>query len=144
MTCTRCGTDTVTGPVLHRGDERLCGICEYEETGEGAVVTCVECHKRCRVYAEPEVEERLVRESCCHSCDFWRQYEAMKDDPMVVRVDGQHYYIGKPFLWFKGFDGQRFVIEFLDGRRAISDCLWTQGVIPPHFRERMPDNARFL
>jgi hypothetical protein len=143
MTCTRCGTDTVTGPVLHRGDERLCGVCEYEETGKGAVVTCVECHQRRHVYDEPEVQERLVRESCCHACDFWRQYEAMKHDPKVVRVDGQHYYIGKPF-WFKAFGGRRFVIEFFDGRRAVSDCLWTQGIIPPHFRERMPDNARFL
>ena len=144
MTCTRCGTDTVTGPLRPIGEERPCGVCLYDETGEGVVVTCVESHKRRTVDFEPEVQERIVRESCCFSCDFWRRYEAMKDDPKVVRVEGQHDLIGEPFLGFKGLGGTRFAIEFFDGRRVVSDCLWTRGIIPAHSRERMPDDARFL
>src|SRR5437762_7118966 len=96
MKCTRCGTDTVTGPIRHVGDERLCGLCLHEETGP--VVTCVECHKRSHIALGGELAERLVRESCCFSCDFWRRYEAVKDDPQVVRIDGQHYVIGEPFF----------------------------------------------
>jgi hypothetical protein len=142
--CIRCGTDTATDLVLLTEEGRVCGLCEYDETGKGAVVTCVECHERRHLYFLPELQERLVRDSCCYNCDFWRQRVAMKDDPNVVRVDGEHYLIGEPFLWFKGFDGRRFVIDFLDGRRVESDCLWIQGTIPPHFRERLPDNARFI
>jgi hypothetical protein len=144
MKCARCGTDTVTGPIRYVGEEGLCGLCWHKETGKGVVVTCVECQTRHHFDLGDDVAERLVRESCCDSCDFWRQREAMKDDPRVVRVHGQHYLIGEPFLCFRGFGGQRFIIEFFDGRRVESDCLWTQGIIPPHFRERMPDNARFV
>ena len=67
----------------------------------------------------------------------------MKDDPEVVRIKGEHYIIGTPFFCFKGFDGARFVIDFLDGRREETDCLWHQGTIPAHFRGRLPDNAKF-
>ena len=143
MKCTRCGTDTVTGPLRHSGDERLCGLCWHDQTGEGAVVACVECGTRWHVDLGDGPGEELVRESYCFSCGFWSLYEAMKDDPKVVRIEGHHFLIGEPSCGMKGSYGRRFVVEFFDGRRVETDCLWSQGRIPPRFRDRMPDNARF-
>jgi len=45
---------------------------------------------------------------------------------------------------FRGFSGRRFDIEFLDGRTVTTRNLWDHGVIPPKWRERWPDNARFV
>ena len=142
MKCTRCGTDTVTGPIGYVRGEGLCGLCWHDVTGEGTVVVCVECRRR--YHLDGEVAERPVREICCFSCDFCRRCEAMRDNPEVVRVQGRHFLVGEPFLGMKGLGGERFVVEFFDGRQVETDCLWTQGAIPPHFRERLPDNARFL
>lgn len=61
-----------------------------------------------------------------------------------VVVDGEHYRIGAGKTTFRGFGGRRFDIEFLDGRKVTTRDLWHQGVIPPKWRERFPDNARFV
>jgi len=61
-----------------------------------------------------------------------------------VVIDGEHYMLGDNTAGMKGFGGRRFDIEFFDGRRVTTTDLWFQGVIPPKWRERFPDNARFV
>ena len=152
MVCTKCATDTESGPIHHRDIEgvahRLFGLCYFDATGEGVIVDCVECGKKKHVDFESKTQERLISNSTCFNCDYWRDYGNKKDDPSSVRVNGNHYWIaavgfGRGRDDWKGFGGQRFVIEFFDGRRVETDDLWSQGDIPPHFRERLPDNARF-
>ncbi|MEV0994602.1 hypothetical protein [Nonomuraea sp. NPDC050202] len=70
-----------------------------------------------------------------------------EDDPTKrVVVDGEHYYLCEETgsLRFRGFGGHRFHIEFFDGRRATTTNLMHQGRIPAKYRERFPDNARFV
>lgn len=86
-------------------------------------------------------------DSARFSREFWDSKLAIKDDARTVRVDGEHYWIGDEnapkYAGSRGFGGSRFVIVFHDGRRVVSTNLWTQGVIPPSYRDRLPDNARF-
>lgn len=34
--------------------------------------------------------------------------------------------------------------DYADGTEVVTNDLWAQGVIPAHFRDRLPDNAEFL
>lgn len=43
----------------------------------------------------------------------------------------------------KGFGGRRWDIVFLDGRRVTTTNLWHGSTVPPKWRERWPDTARF-
>ncbi|MEV0556320.1 hypothetical protein AB0I27_23060 [Streptomyces sp. NPDC050597] len=89
-------------------------------------------------------------ESTDHEDGFWGPGGTRDgDDPAKrVVVAGEHYVLGddKPDYpkAFKGFGGRRFAIEFLDGRRIVTHDLWHQGVVPPKWRERYPNNARFV
>jgi hypothetical protein len=42
-----------------------------------------------------------------------------------------------------GFGGREHKIEFLDGRTFTTRNLWHRGKIPPSWRDRLPDNARW-
>lgn len=91
-----------------------------------------------------------VRKSVSHNDDFWGPGGTRDlDDPVRrVVVDGEHYMLGddNPNLpsSCKGFGGRRYRIEFFDGRTVPTSDLWHQGTIPPKWRERYPDNARFV
>ncbi|MDH2424851.1 hypothetical protein [Sphaerisporangium sp. TRM90804] len=68
-----------------------------------------------------------------------------RDDPTRrVVIDGEHYLIGDGTGPSRGFGGRRFDVEFFDGRTVATRDLWHQGVIPPKWRDRYPDNARFV
>jgi hypothetical protein len=88
-----------------------------------------------------------VEESTDHRDSFWGPGGVRDgDDPLKrVVVNGDHYYLGddKPG-GFKGFGGHRWEIEFFDGRKVITHDLWHQGTVPPKWRERYPDNAKFI
>lgn len=89
-----------------------------------------------------------VEQSVDHNDSFWGPGGTRDgDDPTKrVVVDGTHYILGddRPGGAFKGFGGRRFDIEFSDGRTVTTRDLWYQGVIPPKWHERYPDNARFI
>ena len=82
--------------------------------------------------------------SARHTRQFWDEKETMKDNPRIVRAEGEQYYIGakgKKQGTYKGYGGAKWRIEFKDGRVVETDNLWSNGTIPPAYRERMPDNA---
>lgn len=108
---------------------------------------CVECLSP-QVLGYVDERERHMREHrLCFGCSFW--IEKMEDRrPEVFYADGCRYTIlpdpPKGFRGFVGHGGAEFRIRFNDGREVVSRNLWTQGVVPKHFRERMPDTAIFL
>ncbi|GHC38526.1 hypothetical protein GCM10010348_77350 [Streptomyces anthocyanicus] len=91
-----------------------------------------------------------VEQSVDHNDKFWGPGGTRDgDDPAKrVVVDGEHYMLGDDSPTFpkayKGFGGRRFTIKFFDGRTITTGDLWYQGVIPSKWRERYPDNARFV
>jgi len=87
----------------------------------------------------------------CFGCGFWHEKIelARTAADRVVRVNGRHFMIGdepQPGAYRNGLGhgGFRFVIRFTDGREVTSHNLWGQGEIPERFRDRLPDNARFV
>jgi len=112
-----------------------------------AAPRCIECRAPVLPeYMEP-IKSEMIAQQVCFSCHFWRKRVAEFSDATAI-VDGQHYRIApdRPRAngGFLGFGGSRFEIAFTDGRRVVTRNLWTQGTVPPHFRERLPDNARFV
>lgn len=109
--------------------------------------TCTECGSQYE-HADYGGEEGDImrKEGVCFICAFWRRWVEMKGDPRVVRANGRHYCLGPdelatPARW-KGFGGAGYTVRFHDGRVIVAHDLWSQGEIPAHFRERLPDNAR--
>lgn len=94
---------------------------------------------------DPKEEGRIMRElGYCWNCAFWQPKVEAKNDPLVVRVDGTHFWIHEGDTAFKGFGGHDFTIQFNDGRVVETSNLWCQGDIPEHFRNDLPDNAVFV
>lgn len=80
--------------------------------------------------------------------EFWGPLAKAADDGRSAIIGNVHYRIadepraGAPDHC-RGFGGRPHTIEFFDGRTITTRNLWTQGVIPPVWRDRLPDNARF-
>jgi hypothetical protein len=89
---------------------------------------------------------------------FWEDIIAQdsKPDSNAVIVNHRHYYIGNEYPkdgnGFRGFGGRLFQWRWLDEMSAAyqeaveapirqSTNMWYQGIIPPKFREALPDNA---
>lgn len=93
-----------------------------------------------------EVDVR-VSESWHSNEPYWEDLIAKDADGRGVVIEGVHYRLGQngdrpgPY---NGFAGTRYDIEFDDGRRVTTHDLWYQGPVPPKFRDRLPDNARFV
>lgn len=108
---------------------------------------CVECGDVIYTGYSESVVAKMRERQVCFTCNFWLDHIEAPNQLRYVRVDGKQYWIGDddktPSKW-RGFGGARWDIEFFDGRRVITTNLWYNGVIPTHFRSRLPDNARFL
>lgn len=84
----------------------------------------------------------------CFECAFW-QLRCERPPPLII--DGWTYSPGSEPAdpsrdrRLLGMAGRRFDFQFLDGRGPYtSHNLWCGGQIPERFRDRLPDNARFL
>jgi hypothetical protein len=87
-----------------------------------------------------------VHRSWHSSEDYWEMQLAEEPERRVV-VDGVHYRLGEEAFGrgsSRGHGGRRFDIRFRDGREVATTNLWRQGVVPPKFREQLPDNAVFF
>lgn len=81
--------------------------------------------------------------------DFWSkhlQHDASLPPHTAVVVDGHHYLIcdENSTSHFRGFAGAKFCIQFNDGFYTESTNLWHQGEIDPEWRDKFPDNAKFI
>ncbi len=89
--------------------------------------------------------ERLLSVGVCPACDFMMSLWEIRNNPDVVRVNGEHYMIRQSHEGVKGFGGHKIVIQFNDGRVVETNNLWHQGVIPAEWRlTYLYDNAVFL
>lgn len=77
----------------------------------------------------------------CFSCDNWLERIAENNKNRII-IDQCHYLVGSK----GGFSGRKFSIEFLDPQKddLVTEQLWSQGNIPRHFQNRLPDNARWI
>jgi hypothetical protein len=77
----------------------------------------------------------------CFSCNHWTDRLGNVD----TIIDGHTYGPGSRTSGsLRGMAGRRFDIEYFDGRRITTYDLWSGGAIPAHFKDKFPDNARFL
>jgi len=121
------------------------------------IVKCKICGKTTDVdqYVE-DTKKELVDNQLCFKCNHWRMNHELDLDPKVrgehkwAVINGHHYVIAPPAnsnVMFAGFGGSKFKIKFQDGTIVETSNLWHQGDIKeahPHWRELMPDNAKFV
>ena len=109
------------------------------------IIICRECGKREDVSRWGDsIENDLVEKQLCFYCDFWIEKINIKDKPNVARINNNHYVIEPNNAFFKGYGGQEFTIKFNDGKIVTTHNLWYQGKIPEIFRDRLPNNAKFI
>ena len=107
---------------------------------------CRECGKIFETtYLEP-IKQEMLADNICFSCHHWRGLFRSKGNSKCLVIDGKHYMIGPRAedSQYNGFGGAKFVILFDDGRQVETNNLWHQGVVPAVWRERLPDNAKFV
>lgn len=116
-------------------------------TGRLVFLRCQSCGELKDVHSHTQM---LTECGKCWDCYFWSEKVGWITDPhyadRVARIDGHHYVISPEDgnRGMRGFGGQRFVIAFNDGRQVTTTNLWHQGEMPAFWRERLPDNARFV
>ena len=99
-------------------------------------------------YSNAEIGMTHRERGLCANCAYWD--EAYQDYVAGKRlvVDGQSYTIGREDsrdpASCRGHGGARFRIQYPAGRVVESTNLWSQGVIPERWRDRMPDTATFI
>ncbi|MBB5509599.1 hypothetical protein [Paraburkholderia atlantica] len=116
------------------------------EKGE-PLVLCKQCGAiESSSYCEP-YKTQIIERGLCYHCNSWTN-EIAKDDPKRLVIDGHIYGDGgnqpnasrKDFL---GFGGHVWTIE-RDGKVWQTNNLWSGSTVPAEYRDRMPDNARFV
>jgi ribosomal protein L37E len=148
MICARCGKKTFAGTSLDEG--LVCGNCvnmEKYRKGEESFYLCGICGE-----ADSPTNwmgDALEDELCFH-CSFWvRKIRDYRYSNKMIVVDGNLYRVGKEepksLFKFRGHSGRKFTIEKLDTHESfISTNLWHNGQIPDRFRDKLPDDAKFL
>lgn len=103
--------------------------------------TCSMC--RDEIDRWDEKRECFKDHGLCFGCNFWRERVDQVEETTAI-IDGYWYAPGNRTEGkFRGMAGRRFDIEYFDGRKCTCYDLWSGGDIPEHFREQLPDNARF-
>lgn len=127
--------------------ERNRAVWKYRSDKGEPLVLCSHCGAiESNSYCEP-YKTQIVERGLCYHCNSWTN-ELAKDDPKRLIIDGHIYGDGgnqpnaarKDWL---GFGGQVWTIE-RDGKVWQTNNLWSGSTIPQEYRERMPDNARFV
>lgn len=125
--CRKCGNEW---PKVIEKDN-LCSFCNEKEKDNGD-------HHDC----DPDL---------CFTCNFWKKYVGLKNDPRSVRINGEHYWLGDDNGTpdrYKGYGGRQFKIRCLNvsgsSITVTTTDLWYQGEIPERFRADLPDNANWI
>ena len=81
----------------------------------------------------------------CFECSLWRKRLPLVNKSNVAIIDGTFYTIGSEDdpSPFRGFGGDKFVINFKDGRKVTTTNLWCGGNVSKHWKPQFPDNADF-
>jgi len=118
--------------MISRGDNMKCKICK----------------KKIELNYGDGLNNKLILLQVCFDCNFWIDKFENVNHINSVRIDNNHYWIGKesdPSAdSFRGFSGRKFIIKFKNGREVKTTNLWHQGEIPKWCRKYLPDNATFV
>lgn len=139
MICEQCQRDTNITLSFH--NKHICRSCFSSHQEDR--FRCQECNDWVSLASVGSTFD-LQKLQLCFSCAFWMEKVDLDKQGISIRVKGKHYIVGKDFSYSKGFGGKHWKIKFHDGREIETNNLWFQGVIPERFRNRLPDNARFV
>lgn len=104
-------------------------------------MTCKECNSNIRL-SYGNLNTELETNQVCIDCHFWTN---VLNSRKKIVISGKCYHIDpNEKSEYKGFDGRRFKIQFLDGTLIETTNLWHNGTVPEHFLGRFPDNAKFV
>lgn len=107
---------------------------------------CPTCGKELGTDSFISSDERSMKEyGECFECALWRERLSLLGNPDLAIIDGTMYTIGdendpSPF---RGFGGDKFVINFKDGRKVTTTNLWCSGHISEAWKSKFPNNADF-
>lgn len=106
-------------------------------------MNCIICGKEIK---KSSYTNAILCSSECFHINFWNEKVEGKDDPRVVRIKGEQYYIGdeNSTSYCRGYGGAKFKIRFFDNREVTTTNLWYNGTIPDSHKELLPDNAEFV
>lgn len=97
------------------------------------------------------LDDKLKEKCLCFSCNHWQEIVEDKNNVRRVFVNGTSYWrkdyrknIRKEDEHVLGFSGSIFKIKMNDGSEYTTNDMWSTGLIPERFKERLPDNAIFL
>lgn len=105
---------------------------------------CRECGKQIPVSAPAQGG---IRRGLCVSCSFWSEKVSIRWQNCSVRIAGNYYEIAKGQA-AHDLAQTRYVISFIDDRPRAERTVVTHNLvgpapIPEHFRNRLPNNAKF-
>jgi hypothetical protein len=95
------------------------------------------------MYAQCPELAVMRNKGICFICAFW---ELKAQTPQHLIIAHRIYSIGKggKERGMRGMGGRVFQIEYFTGERFETNDLWGGALIPPRWRDRMPNTARFL
>ena len=104
---------------------------------------CPTCNKEIGTFVSDE--HSIKEKGECFECALWRERLSLVGNPDVAIIDGTFYTIGdeNDSSPVRGFGGDKFVINFKDGRKVTTTNLWCGGNISDAWRSQFPDNADF-
>lgn len=98
-------------------------------------------------YIQDRITEIMKEKQVCFRCATWLWHlELNAAGRNFAVIEGHHFVLDKhtDVAILQGSGGSLFKIRFNDGREVLCDNLWHQGEIPENFRDRFPDNAKFV
>ena len=107
---------------------------------------CPTCNRELGTNIPISSDERSMKEHGeCFECSLWRERLSLVGKPNIAIIDGTFYTIGDEDSKdpFRGFGGDKFVINFKDGRKVITTNLWCGGDISEAWKPKFPNNADF-
>jgi len=117
-------------------------------------MNCAHCNGLIKLTFDEKTNAKLTANKTCFACDYWLLRVSRIGHPDQIVIDGhcyqnsgdksgQHEHCGK--TGFMGFGGHRFTWKMLEtGEVQTSNDMWSNGTIPQHFRDQVPDNAEWV
>jgi hypothetical protein len=109
-------------------------------------MNCKECDSIVTLIYSKLTNEKMEEKQLCFSCNFWQEFvEYDRPEPRYI-IEGEHYIVlpEEPRTSLRGYGGKKFTIETDNGSILFTTNLWHQGTVPEHFRDRLPNNAKFI
>lgn len=95
-----------------------------------------------------ETQQLMADRKMCSTCLFWIKIVEEKKDRRRIITNNNAYWIRTFGQTDRngviGFGGRKFDIKMNNGEIIKTNDLWHQGEIPPHFRNRLKNNAQFV